>query len=57
MIYKFNTKAAHETSEIGGKAKSLIQMTQAGFNVPDGCVLSSDFLSHGLMRLKRQKSG
>ena len=53
MIYKFNTKAAHETSEIGGKAKSLIQMTQAGFNVPDGCVLSSDFFKSWIDAIKK----
>ena len=32
-------------SEVGGKAKALIETTREGFNVPEGFVLSTDFFS------------
>ena len=39
MIVKFNSKYM---DKVGNKAKSLMEMRQAGFNVPDGFVLDSD---------------
>ena len=39
MIVKFNSKSY---DKVGNKAKSLIEMRNAGFNVPDGFVLDSD---------------
>jgi pyruvate,water dikinase len=45
MIYAFKTKEIAELSQVGGKAISLIEMTAAGFNVPEGFVLSVDFFS------------
>ena len=43
MIYHFNEKPVPPLNQIGGKAKALMETTQAGFNVPDGLVLSVDF--------------
>ncbi len=39
MVAKFNDK---KKEKVGNKAKSLMEMKQAGFNVPDGFVLNSD---------------
>jgi pyruvate,water dikinase len=46
MIYAFNTKEETKLSQVGGKAKSLIEMTAAGFDVPEGFVLSVDFFAN-----------
>lgn len=43
MIYKFSTKEIPTLSQVGGKAKALIETTKAGFPVPEGFVLSVDF--------------
>jgi phosphohistidine swiveling domain-containing protein len=43
MIYLFNDSKNPLLSEVGGKAKSLIEATREGFNVPEGLVLSVDF--------------
>ena len=40
MIVKFNE--INKAEKVGNKAKSLIEMKNAGFNVPDGFVLDSD---------------
>ena len=39
MIIKFNEK---NMDKVGNKAKSLMEMKKAGFNVPDGFTLDSD---------------
>lgn len=43
MIYRFNTKSEPALSEVGGKAKALIELTNAGFAVPEGFVLPVEF--------------
>jgi pyruvate,water dikinase len=43
MIYSFSQKQVSMLSEVGGKAKALIEMTNAGFPVPKGFVLSVSF--------------
>jgi phosphohistidine swiveling domain-containing protein len=43
MIYSFTSKETPILSQVGGKAKALTETTQAGFNVPEGFVLSVDF--------------
>lgn len=45
MIYEFNTSKVPSLSQVGGKAKSLIETTKAGLNVPEGFVLSVDFFT------------
>ena len=42
MIYYFDQKARGNSLEIGGKANSLIWLTENGFNVPQGFVITSD---------------
>ncbi|MBN2001916.1 MAG: hypothetical protein JXA21_01060 [Anaerolineae bacterium] len=43
MIYSFTTQQIPVLTQAGGKAKALIETTQAGFNVPEGFVLTVDF--------------
>ncbi len=43
MIYNLSTKDHTELSLVGYKAMSLIKMTNGGFIVPEGIVLSVDF--------------
>lgn len=43
MIYRFNTKSTPTMLEVGGKAKALIELTKAGFAVPEGFVLPVEF--------------
>jgi phosphohistidine swiveling domain-containing protein len=43
MIYHFHSKEIPSLAQVGGKAKALIETTQAGFNVPEGFVLAVDF--------------
>ena len=42
-IVSLSSEIAPEISAVGGKAASLIRLSQAGFNVPDGFVLKVDF--------------
>lgn len=46
MIYGFETNNNLEISDVGGKAKSLIETTMEGFNVPTGIVLSVEYFKH-----------
>jgi rifampicin phosphotransferase len=46
MIYRFDTSNNLRLSDIGGKAKSLIETTKKGFNVPAGIVLSVEYFRH-----------
>ena len=43
MIFNFNEKNVPPLSQIGGKAKALIETTKVGFPVPDGIALSVEF--------------
>jgi rifampicin phosphotransferase len=43
MIYSFSTDLTPTLDQVGGKARSLIDATAAGFRVPAGIVLSVDF--------------
>ena len=43
MIYSFNEKCIPEFSKARGKAKALVETTIAGFNVPEGFLLSMEF--------------
>ncbi len=49
--YDLNEAVLPELNEIGGKAQSLIKLTQGGFNVPSGSVLSVDFFKDWLKQL------
>lgn len=42
-VYPFSTDKAPELAQVGGKAMSLISMTQRGFSVPPGFVLTVAF--------------
>lgn len=52
MIYGFNTNEIPQLSDVGGKAKSLIEITKAGFNVPEGFVLSVEFFAPWIQEIK-----
>lgn len=52
MIYDFTAHKVPKVSEVGGKASSLIEMTKAGFNVPEGIALSVSFFSPWLTKMK-----
>lgn len=52
MIYSFDTRKAPEIYQIGGKAKALIELSNAGFPVPKGLVLSVDFFGDWLKMIK-----
>ena len=43
MIHPFSANDVPSLGEVGGKARSLIEATVAGFNVPAGFVLDVDF--------------
>jgi phosphohistidine swiveling domain-containing protein len=43
MIYAFNSTELPSIAQAGGKARALIETTRAGFNVPEGFVLTVDF--------------
>jgi len=52
MIYNFRTETVPQLSEVGGKAKALIETTKAGFPVPQGIALSVDFFKPWLEEIK-----
>ena len=52
MIFNLSRKEIPAISVIGGKAKSLMETTQQGFNVPEGIVLSVDFFNLWFKDLK-----
>lgn len=54
MIYNFNTKKNLLLAQVGGKAKSLIETTRAGFIVPEGFVLSVEFFDGWTNSLKER---
>lgn len=56
MICYFDQKSCENSLEIGGKANSLIWLTENGFNVPQGFVITSDiqqdfFERNGIFKL------
>ncbi len=55
MIYLFRTSEDPSLSQVGGKAKSLIEMTQAGLKVPEGFALSVEFFTPWLKEIKSSK--
>lgn len=56
MIYRFKDQVTPDLKQVGGKAKALIEMTGAGFPVPEGLVLSVDFLGPWLAEIKNGKT-
>lgn len=54
MFYTLNEKIIPALSEIGGKAKTLMEMSEAGFPVPEGIVLPASFFSPWMDMLKKQ---
>ena len=51
-VMQLSTSLTPDISQVGGKAASLIRLTQAGFTVPDGFVLTSDFFSPWIDEVK-----
>ncbi|MFZ2656116.1 MAG: PEP/pyruvate-binding domain-containing protein [Victivallales bacterium] len=52
LVFPFPGTKDASLSEVGGKARSLILMSGAGYNVPSGFVLSTEFFSPWLLRIK-----
>jgi pyruvate,water dikinase len=55
MIYGFKVDKLPEISQVGGKGKALIEMTKAGFPVPEGIVLSVDYFNDWMIKIKELK--
>lgn len=51
-IYSFSSKTIPHLLEVGGKAKALIEMTNAGFPVPNGLVLTVEFFTPWIEKIK-----
>ncbi len=51
--YFFNCQVEPTLEEVGGKAKSLIELTKKGFEVPKGAVLTVDFFNEWIDELRR----
>ena len=56
MIYNFNLENIPKLSQVGGKAKALIESTKKGFPVPEGIVLSVDFFQTWLRKIKKDRA-
>jgi len=56
MITSFSTDDVPTLAEVGGKARSLIIATLAGFDVPNGFVLSVDFFRPWIEEIERSES-
>lgn len=52
MIYQFSKNEVPSLSQVGGKAKALIETTKAGFPVPEGFALSVQFFTPWLQEIK-----
>jgi len=52
LIYRISTEENPKLSEVGGKAKALIETSKAGFPVPKGLVLSVEFFKPWLSSIK-----
>lgn len=55
MIYNFKTDKSPKSSQVGGKAKALIETTKVGFPVPEGFALSVEFFQPWLVEIKSSK--
>lgn len=55
LMYHFDTKDIVKLSEVGGKAKSLMETTTIGLNVPNGFVLTVEFFSSWVEDLKKSE--
>ena len=55
MIYQFSGRQIPLLSDVGGKAKALIETLNAGFPVPEGIALSVDFFEQWLNEIKSSK--
>jgi pyruvate,water dikinase len=53
FVYPFTTEETPELAQVGGKAMSLITMTQQGLPVPPGFVLTVTFFEPWLEHVKR----
>lgn len=51
MIYDFRTSAVPSLSQVGGKARALMETTAAGFPVPEGFVLSADYFEPWIKKI------
>jgi len=51
MLYLFTTTQTPRLTEVGGKGLSLIEMTRAGLQVPQGFILATDFFKSWLEKL------
>lgn len=56
MIYLFNEKEIPKITQVGGKAKALMETTQVGLPVPEGFVMSVDFFSEWLKSVKSSEA-
>lgn len=54
-IFSFNTANIPKLTEVGGKAKALIETTKAGFPVPEGIALSVTFFEEWLKEVKESE--
>lgn len=52
MIYHFNLQQIPPLSQVGGKAKALMETTKSGFPVPEGIALSVQFFGSWLQEIK-----
>ena len=55
LYYEFTSHNLPDIQEVGGKAQSLIKLTQGGFNVPYGAVLTVSFFNEWLTQLKNKE--
>ena len=53
LIYHFSSKELPELIKVGGKALSLIKMTQENFPVPDGFVLTAQFFEPWFQKVEK----
>ncbi len=56
MIYNFKQNNDVSVKQIGAKAQSLVELYQAGFEVPEAIILSVDFFENWLSKMKNQAS-
>lgn len=54
LFYDFNCNEVPDIQEVGGKAQSLIRLTEGGFNVPFGMVLTVHYFAEWLDTLKEK---
>lgn len=52
MIYHFTDSTVQPITQIGGKAKALMETSQKGYPIPEGIVLSVDFFEPWMTTIK-----